>query len=776
MTIATNLGFPRIGDQRQLKRALEAYWAGDSSKGELRQVAADLRHRHWQLQKQAGMSHIPSNDFSLYDQVLDAACLVGVVPERFALETPVEQVDLDTYFAMARGTRGNGGDQGVAALEMTKWFDTNYHYLVPEFAADQAFSLASTKPIDEFNQAKGHGIHTRPVLLGPVSCLLVGKAHGDEFARLSLLDRLLPVYAEVLQRLADAGADWVQIDEPYLAMDLTESEREAFTRAYDQLARAAASLKLLVASYFAGLRDNLSTAVGLAVDALHVDLVREPGELGRLLETLPASMTLSMGVVDGRNVWKTDLERAGGLVEQAVGKLGPERVMVAPSCSLLHVPMDLDLEPDLEQIKPWLAFAKQKLRELSLITRAAGGERGAISDELRENRRDMESRRTSSVIHASAVKERVRQVGDAMLRRQSPYPQRRVAQQEHLGLPPLPTTTIGSFPQTGEVRRQRSAFRRGELGAEAYDAFLRRETEKAIRVQEDIGLDVLVHGEFERNDMVEYFGEHLSGFTPTRYGWVQSYGSRCVKPPIIFGDLQRTGPMTVGWARYAQSLTDKPVKGMLTAPVTILQWSFVRDDQPEAETCKQIALAIRDEVGDLEAAGIDTIQIDEPALREGLPLRRADWPGYLAWAVACFRLTSSGVKDRTQIHTHMCYADFDDILDAIVELDADVISLEASRSGMALLSTFAEHAYPNEVGPGVWDIHSPRVPSAKEMADLIEKAAAVIPADRLWVNPDCGLKTRHWDEVEPALRRMVEAARQVRERLGVEVGGRQAAT
>ncbi len=762
MTTVSNLGFPRIGDRRQLKAALEAYWSGDTPRQALLDAAAELRRNHWRLQKQAGIEHIPSNDFSLYDHVLDTACLVGAVPERFAPRGAGGPVDLDTYFAMARGVTG---DRGAPALEMTKWFDTNYHYLVPELAADQGFRLAGTKPVDEFIEAREGGIHTRPVLLGPVSFLLLSKTQGEPFDRLGLLDRLLPVYAALLQRLAAAGADWVQVDEPFLAMDLDGAQRGAFRSAYGHLSRAAPSLKLLVASYFAGLGDNLDLAAGLPVQALHIDLVRDPDELGRVLDKLPGAMALSLGVVDGRNVWKADLERAAALVERAAGALGEGRVIVAPSCSLLHVPVDLDAEPGLDELRPWLAFAKQKLGELATIALAAGGGRARVAAALEENRRAMESRRTSRVIHRPAVKERVRQVSEAMLRRKSPYPERRVAQEEHLGLPLLPTTTIGSFPQTAEVRRQRAAFRKGDLDRDDYDVFLREETERCVRFQEEIGLDVLVHGEFERTDMVEYFGEQMDGFTATRHGWVQSYGSRCVKPPIIFGDLQRKRPMTVGWARYAQSLTDRPMKGMLTAPVTILEWSFVRDDQPRSETCKQIALAIRDEVRDLEAAGIDVIQIDEPALREGLPLRKAERPAYLAWAVACFQLAASGVRDRTQIHTHMCYADFDDILGAIAELDADVISLEASRSGMELLGVFRERGYPTEVGPGVWDIHSPRVPPTEEMAALIGKAAEVVPPERLWVNPDCGLKTRKWEEVEPALRHMVEAARRVREEL-----------
>jgi len=765
MAKATNLGFPRIGGQRELKRALEGYWSGDRGQQDLLSATAELRQHNWQLQSRAGLEHIPSNDFSLYDHVLDTTAMVGAVPARYGWQGG--QVELDTYFAMARGRPSDDPAGGVAPMEMTKWFDTNYHYLVPEFWPGQTFSLGSTKPVDEFVEARRQGLHTRPVLLGPVSFLLLGKTREEGFDQLELLEELLRVYEQVLQKLNEAGADWVQIDEPFLGLDLTDAQRNAFAGAYDRLAKAAPQLNLLVATYFAELRDNANTALNLPVAGLHLDLARG-GELETLLSRVPEGLSLSLGLIDGRNVWKRDLSEAIDRAERAVAALGKDRVMIGPSCSLLHVPVDLDRETKLDdELKSWLAFARQKLREIAIVAEAINGGRDSVAPELQENAEAMESRRNSPRIHDRGVKQRVANVDHAMTRRQSAFPERKRAQQRRLNLPPLPTTTIGSFPQTKEVRQQRARYRRGEISDDQYTGFLEEQTEKCVRFQEEADVDVLVHGEFERNDMVEFFGEHLEGFTPTIAGWVQSYGSRCVKPPIIYGDLQRQGPITVGWSTFAQALTDRPVKGMLTAPVTILQWSFVRDDQPRKETCQQIALAIRDEVQDLEEAGISAIQIDEPALREGLPLRRADWDDYLDWAVMCFRLASSGVADQTQIHTHMCYAEFNDIIHAIADLDADVISVEASRSDMELLQAFKDYQYPNDIGPGVWDIHSPRIPSAEHMANLVQKAAEVLAPEQLWVNPDCGLKTRKREEVEPALKNMVAAARQSREALGL---------
>lgn len=761
MGISSNLGFPRMGVHRELKKALEAHWAGKLDEAALLEVGKVLKLNHWALQKRLGIERIPSNDFSFYDHVLDTAAMVGAVPERYTWRGP--QVDLGTYFAMARGLARKPGQADVAAMEMTKWFDTNYHYIVPEFTAKQTFCLGSLKPIAEFLEAKAVGVQTRPVLLGPVSFLLLGKAKEMGFDPLSLLDRILPVYESVLRQLAQAGADWIQLDEPMLALDNRDAARQAFLSVYERLSKVSSDLRILVATYFEELGANLPTAISLPVAALHLDLVRAPEQLDKVLRIIPSSLQLSLGVIDGRNIWKTDLGHALSLVEHASAALGSDRVLIAPSCSLLHTPADLDAEKQIDdELRGWLAFAKQKLEEVIVLERAVLGGRDAILDVLERNWQVMESKKRSPRIHDPEVKARAGSVEDRMTRRRNAYPQRRKLQEQNLKLPLFPTTTIGSFPQTKEVRTARAEYKAGTRDEAFYDSFLRKETEKAVRFQEEAGLDVLVHGEFERNDMVEYFGEQLAGFAVTDNGWVQSYGSRCVKPPIIYGDIARKKPMTVEWSRFAQSLTLKPMKGMLTGPVTILQWSFVRDDQPRSETCRQIALAIRDEVTDLEAADIRVIQIDEPALREGLPLRRSQWPTYLAWAVESFRLASSAVRDETQIHTHMCYAEFQDIIEAVAEMDADVISIETSRSQMELLQTFAQYHYPNEVGPGVYDIHSPRIPTAEEMVDLLRKAATVLSPVQIWVNPDCGLKTRRWEEVRPALIAMAEAARVVR--------------
>ncbi len=752
---ASNLGFPRIGARRELKRALESFWAGKSDAERLRTVARELRTRHWQVQAGAGVTP-PSNDFSFYDQVLDMVSITGAVPDRYrALDgDPLRQ-----YFAMARGDQRDGVD--LPAMEMTKWFDTNYHYIVPEFEPGMAFRLASEKPVDEYLEAKALGIETRPVLLGPISFLTLGKVTGGG-SPLSLLDALLPVYEALLDKLATVGADWVQIDEPVLVLDLSDDHRTAFRNAYTRLAKQQASPKLMLTTYFGPLGDNLDLAVSLPVAGLHVDLIRAPEQLDAVLAALPADRVLSAGVVDGRNIWRTDLDTALGKLRNITEARPKAPLFVAPSCSLLHSPVGLDHETELDtELRSWLAFATEKLQELSALTRAigAGGEEAAVA--FAESSAAVSSRRASRRIHRADVAARLKAVTADSLNRRSSYPARRSAQQS-LGLPAFPTTTIGSFPQTAEVRNARADHKKGTLDTDAYERFLRAEIERTVRIQESIGLDVLVHGEFERNDMVEYFGERLYGFAFTANGWVQSYGSRCVKPPIIYGDVMRPAPMTVEWSRFAQTLTDRPMKGMLTGPVTILQWSFVRDDQPRDTTCRQIALAIRDEVVDLETAGLRIIQIDEPAIREGLPLRKADWPQYLTWAVDAFRLASSGVKDTTQIHTHMCYSEFNDIVDAVASMDADVVSIETSRSRMELLDAFARFAYPNEIGPGVYDIHSPRVPPEEEMVALLRRAAQVIPAERLWVNPDCGLKTRGWPEVESALTAMVAAARRLR--------------
>ncbi|GAB4358729.1 MAG: 5-methyltetrahydropteroyltriglutamate--homocysteine S-methyltransferase [Methylohalobius crimeensis] len=755
MTTTHNLGFPRLGLRREMKKAVEAYWQGTLNADQLARTGRDLRRRHWEVQQQAGIDWIPVGDFSWYDHVLDTSCLLGCVPERFA--HPGGAVALDTYFRMARGRAPSG--QPRPACEMTKWFDTNYHYLVPELTPDQGFSLSSEKLFEEFAEAREIlGNKAKPVLLGPLSWLWLGKCHAESFDKLTLLPRLLPVYGEILQRLKDQGAQWIQIDEPILALDLPPSWLTAFEQTYHQL--QVKGLNLLLAVYFGPLADNLKTACSLPVAGLHVDAVRAPEELSRVADWLPAHKVLSVGIVDGRNVWRSDLDAA----LEALASLHDRRELwLAPSCSLLHTPVDLGAETGIDaELKTWLAFAVQKLEELTLLKQALDHGPEIVADPLEASRRAIASRRASKRVTDPAVRRRQAEITSAAERRANPYPVRREAQRAKLNLPLLPTTTIGSFPQTPEIRARRRDFKQGEISADDYTAFLKEQIAFCVQKQEAYGLDVLAHGEPERNDMVEYFGEQLEGFAFTRNGWVQSYGSRCVKPPIIYGDVSRPRPMTVDWIRYAQSLSPKPMKGMLTGPVTMLQWSFVRDDLPRRDTCLQIALSLRDEVADLEAAGIGVIQIDEPALREGLPLRQKDWPAYLDWSVSCFRIASSGVRDETQIHTHMCYAEFNDIIESIAALDADVITVEATRSKMDLLDAFAGFEYPNEIGPGVYDIHSPNIPTAEEMAALLELAAGKIPLERLWVNPDCGLKTRKWPEVDAALGNMVEAARILR--------------
>ncbi|MFZ5832773.1 MAG: 5-methyltetrahydropteroyltriglutamate--homocysteine S-methyltransferase [Planctomycetota bacterium] len=755
MAIASNLGFPRIGVQRELKKAVESYWKAEIPREDLETAAAGLRLRHWKLQQQAGIEHIPSGDFSLYDHVLDMIAMVGAVPERYGWTDAT--VDLSTYFAMARGTAD------VPAMEMTKWFDTNYHYIVPELEHGMKFRLSSTKPVDQYKEALAHGIRTRPVLLGPITFLLLGKGKAAAVNPLSLLDSLVAVYEEVLRKLGEAGAEWVQIDEPVLALDLDEDERAALPAVYERLRAAAPGVKICLATYFGDLQSNLEPTLELPVAAVHLDLVRAPAQLERALAALPEGRMLSLGVIDGRNVWRADLDRAILLVEKAKAKIGGDRLHVGPSCSLLHSPIDLERETELDQeLRDWMAFAAQKLAEIATVARAVNEGTEAVAQSLAAARQALATRRQSPRIHNPEVKKRLAAIEPAMLRRRSPFAERRQKQHDSLKLPKLPTTTIGSFPQTAEVRKARAAFKKGEWTAEQYQQFCKLQIAKAVEVQEELDIDVLVHGEFERNDMVEYFGEQLDGFAFTSNGWVQSYGSRCVKPPVIFGDVSRPRPMTVEWSRYAQSLTKRPMKGMLTGPITILKWSFVRDDQPLKDTAFQIALAIRDEVRDLEAAGIRVIQIDEPALREGLPLHRAEWAGYLKWAVDAFRLAAGGVADETQIHTHMCYAEFNHIIQAIADLDADVISIEASRSDMDLLEAFVQFKYPNEIGPGVYDIHSPRVPDREEMVGRLKKALRAIKSEQLWVNPDCGLKTRGWPETTAALEMMVGAAKSLR--------------
>lgn len=764
------LGFPRIGPKRELKTALEAYWAGKTDAEALLSAAAELRGLTWARQRDLGADVVPSNDFSLYDHVLDLTAMVGAMPPAYGWRG--DRVDLATYFAMARGSRGDGqacahghahaSGEGTPAMEMTKWFDTNYHYLAPEFTADQVFRLGSTKALDEYLEAKALGIETRPVLLGPVSYLFLGKTRGEAFDVLSLLPRLLPIYAEVLRSLARAGATWVQMDEPCLVTDLSDEARAAYDHAYRVLTDVTPPIKLMLTSYFGPLADNLETVLRLPVHGLHIDLIRAPEQLAQVASGARADQVLSLGVIDGRNVWKADLNAALDKVEPLVA--AGRRVVIAPSCSLLHTPIDLERETALDpEIKDWLAFAVQKVAELAILARALNEGRAAVKAALDASTVSVASRRTSPRINDPKVQARAADPDPDLSRRTSCFEIRRQVQQQRLNLPAFPTTTIGSFPQTAQVRKARADHGRGVIDDAAYAAFLREETARTVKWQEKLDLDVLVHGEFERNDMVQYFGEQLAGFAFTKAAWVQSYGSRCVRPPIIYGDVSRPRPMTVEWWRYAQGLTKRPMKGMLTGPVTILNWSFVRDDQPRSTTCRQIAFAIRDEVVDLETAGAAVIQIDEAALREGLPLRRADWAEYLDWAVESFRITASGVRDETQIHTHMCYSEFNDIIQSIGAMDADVISIETSRSKMELLDAFSDYRYPAEIGPGVYDIHSPRVPSVDEMTALLAAAAGKLPADRLWVNPDCGLKTRAWPETEAALINMVSAAKAARQ-------------
>ncbi|MBA8821870.1 5-methyltetrahydropteroyltriglutamate--homocysteine S-methyltransferase [Ochrobactrum sp. P6BS-III] len=771
VTIATaTLGVPRIGRRRELKFALESYWSGKSTETELLTLASALRAANWEQQWDMGITKIPSNDFSLYDHVLDTTVMVGAIPARYGWQGG--EVSLDTYFAMARGSQGEAAScghahhgHGMTAMEMTKWFDTNYHYMVPELADDQEFKLSSSKVVDHFLEAKALGVHTRPVILGPVTFLKLAKSTSDGFNPVALLPKLLPVYEELLQKLATAGADWVQIDEPALVLDLIPNELAAFELAYKRLA-AIAGPRIMLATYFGDLGGNLDTAVSLPVAGLHIDLVRAPDQLSEVVSKLAPEKTLSLGVIDGRNIWRADLVSIIDLIQPVIEQRDPQLVEIAPSCSLLHVPIDLELETDLDtDLKSWLAFATQKFKELATLGRALASGKSTVLPELKAASEAIAARQASAKVHNKAVEKRVAALEDSMKKRASAFGERQKLQSDRLGLPRFPTTTIGSFPQTPEVRKARALHNKGEISNSDYDAFIRKEAEAAIRWQEEIDLDVLVHGEFERNDMVQYFGEQLSGFAFTKHAWVQSYGSRYVRPPIIFGDVSRPKPMTVVWWKYAQSLTSRPVKGMLTGPVTILNWSFVRNDIPRMETCRQIAFAIRDEVVDLEKAGATMIQIDEAALREGLPLRRSDWKTYLNWAVECFRICSSGVLDNTQIHTHMCYSEFNDIIDAIADMDADVISIETSRSHMELLDAFKSFKYPNEIGPGVYDIHSPRVPDVSEMTDLLSLARQRLSDGQLWVNPDCGLKTRKWEEVRPALINMVAAAKALRAQL-----------
>ncbi|QOU02813.1 5-methyltetrahydropteroyltriglutamate--homocysteine S-methyltransferase [Pseudomonas fluorescens] len=761
MAVAHSLGFPRIGRDRELKKAQEAFWKGELDEAGLRAVGRELRKTHWALQQQAGIDLLPAGDFAWYDQVLTHSLMFGVIPERFR---PADgQATLHTLFGMARGV-SDSCCGGAHAEEMTKWFDTNYHYLVPEFSVDQQFHLGWDQLFEEVQEARELGHTVKPVVIGPLTYLWLGKAKGGDFDKLDLLERLLPLYGQIFQRLAELGVEWVQIDEPILVLDLPQAWKNAFERAYNLIQRD--PLKKLVATYFGGLEENLGLAASLPVDGLHIDLVRAPDQYPTILDRLPAYKVLSLGVVNGRNVWRCDLEKALATLQHAHEKLG-DRLWVAPSCSLLHSPVDVGREDQLDaELKSWLAFAVQKCAEVAVLARAVNEpEAPDVLAALAQSRAVQAARATSRRIHKPAVQARVAAITAQDSQRQSPFAQRIDKQRARLNLPLFPTTTIGSFPQTASIRLARQSYKQGKLSEAEYVEAMHSEIKHAVEVQENLGLDVLVHGEAERNDMVEYFAEQLDGYVFTRFGWVQSYGSRCVKPAVIFGDLSRPKAMTVEWIRYAQGLTHKVMKGMLTGPVTMLMWSFPREDVSREVQARQLALAIRDEVLDLEAAGIQIVQIDEAAFREGLPLRRAQWQPYLDWATEVFRLCASGVRDETQIHTHMCYSEFNDVIESIAAMDADVITIETSRSDMELLHAFEAFAYPNDIGPGVYDIHSPRVPDASEMANLLRKAAQRIPAERLWVNPDCGLKTRGWPETEAALIHMVTAARQLRAEL-----------
>ncbi|MEG0973878.1 MAG: 5-methyltetrahydropteroyltriglutamate--homocysteine S-methyltransferase [Comamonas sp.] len=765
MTTIHSLGFPRIGAKRELKFALESYWKGESSSDTLKDLGAELRARHWSHQQ--ALDWAPVGDFSFYDQVLDMSFTLGNLPERVQ---SFHGDPLDNYFRVARGRSAKGAEvhhgccEGVAAGEMTKWFDTNYHYIVPEFTAATQFKLDASRLLAQLAEARAQGVKAKPVIIGPVTYLAIGKAKDDS-NKLDLLSRLLPVYAELLDTLVAHGVEWVQIDEPILVTELDADWQHAFNTAYHHL--KAGKPKLLLTTYFGQLAENKYLAANLPVAGLHIDAINGRDDVQQLLGLLPAHKVLSLGVINGRNIWKTDLIAVLDWVEPLAERLG-SRLWIAPTCSLLHVPVDLNNEKKLDaDVKSWLAYALQKLDELRVLGKALRDGRDAVKAELDENAAALTARRDSLRVNSPAVQAAVAQIDARLGQRQHAYSERAPKQAALLKLPTFPTTTIGSFPQTTEIRRARSEFKAGRLDSGSYQAAMRAEIERSVHEQEALGLDVLVHGEAERNDMVEYFGEQLNGYAFSEFGWVQSYGSRCVKPPILFGDISRPKAMTVEWTSYAQSLTNKPMKGMLTGPVTILNWSFVRDDQPRSVSCYQLALAIREEVLDLEKAGVRVIQIDEAALREGLPLRKSQWKEYLHWAVESFRITANGVADETQIHTHMCYSEFNDIIASIADMDADVITIETSRSDMELLDAFENFQYPNEIGPGVYDIHSPNIPTQEHMVQLVEKAAERIPAERLWINPDCGLKTRQWAEVLPALAHMVQAAKTLRERIPV---------
>ncbi len=763
----TVLGYPRIGEKRELKKVLEAYWSGKISPDELLKTGKRIRKNNWELQKNAGIDWISSNDFSYYDQVLDTTLLFGAIPKRYQYLVN-KKSHIDLLFAMARGYQDIEND--IVAMEMTKWFDTNYHYIVPEFTKNQEFKIFYNKILKEYLEAKELGIETKPVLLGPISYLLLGKEKEEGFESIDLIDKLLPVYIQLIQSLVNNGVQYLQIDEPFLCLNLTPKQKQAYLNCYQKINQTFPNLHIFLATYFEGLNDNLNLVINLPIQTLHIDLVYGKSTLDNLLNTnfKNTNINLSLGLVNGRNIWKNNFTESLEIIQKATNVIGSNRIWVSSSCSLLHSPCDLNLEKTQKGLPlflfPWMAFAKQKLEEIVVLKELICNENKDKNIELwQKNTADLLSRKNSEMIHDEWVKQRIENLSTKDCERLSGFKTRQAIQRNKFKLPLFPTTTIGSFPQTTEIRKLRANFKNGKINEESYKKQIAKLTEEVIKWQEEIGIDVLVHGEYERNDMVEYFGENLNGFAFTYNGWVQSYGSRCVKPPIIYGDVKRIKDLSVEWSKFAQSKTQKIVKGMLTGPVTILQWSFERDDQDKSITCKQIALAIRDEVSALEAAGIQIIQIDEPAFREGLPLRKENWKIYLNWAVEAFKISSCSVKDETQIHTHMCYSEFNDIIENISDLDADVITIETSRSEMELLDAFVNFKYPNEIGPGVYDIHSPRVPAVNEMVYLLQKAKQVLPAENIWVNPDCGLKTRNWYETKLALINMVEAAKKLRE-------------
>lgn len=761
MTTTHNLGFPRIGANRELKFALESYWKGESSRDQLKETGQQLRQRHWA--SQAKLNWVPVGDFAFYDQMLDMSFTLGNLPERVQGFTGDA---LDNYFRVARGRSAHTAEthtdccsDNVAAGEMTKWFDTNYHYIVPEFTSQTTFKLDASRLTDQLAEARTQGVKAKPVIIGPITYLSLGKIKGSG-NKLALLPALLSVYSELLEVLVAQGVEWVQIDEPILVTELDADWQHAFNTAYHLL--KSCHIKILLATYFGQLKENQHLLANLPVAGVHLDAINGYEDIQPVLNLLSTYKVVSLGIINGRNIWKTDLNATLDWLEPLAQRLG-DRLWIAPSCSLLHVPVDLDNEQKLDaEVKTWLAFAVQKLEELTILAAALTHGRTSVQAELNANRAAIDARKHSPRVNNPAVKHALVNITPELAKRNSPYAVRAKQQAAQLNLPLYPTTTIGSFPQTADIRHARSAYKAGRLDEAEYKQAMQAEIARSVREQEALGLDVLVHGEAERNDMVEYFGEQLEGYVFSQLGWVQSYGSRCVKPPILFGDITRPKAMTVEWIKYAQSLTQLPMKGMLTGPVTILNWSFVRDDQPRSVSCYQLALAIREEVQDLEKAGIPIIQIDEAALREGLPLRKSQWWSYLGWAVEAFRVSTSGVQDSTQIHTHMCYSEFNDIIESIAEMDADVITIETSRSDMELLDAFEHFNYPNQIGPGVYDIHSPNIPTQEQIKQLMTKAAERIPAERLWVNPDCGLKTRQWAEVIPALANMVTAAKALR--------------